>query len=475
MTDTSIKYRAVPSSEDQADQSDVHDIGGDDLHSSTNEWFPARAQTKWTYFLLGCAILLPWNALINGTSFFLSRLAGSPFYSTFSSYLSSAYTLTNVVFHFYSTITSKQSSPSRRIFASLITMILLITSLCLSTFIRSTPIAIFSFALFSAAAVAITSGYLCTAVFAGASLLGPSFLQIVISGHAAVAVAVSAVQVASSMISLRSSSHQFISMKVASADGRDDRPEDIAARIFFGVSAIFLGITLVAYTWLTKLPFYKSALVTLEPDRRFGDTEEHTRLVADDHRDPPTEHNSRVYQVFKQNLIFMFSPAYVFAVTLAIYPAITVRVRSVNPGVHPLLFTAVHFLVFSTGDLVGRYSCSFPRLMVWSAKEILVMSLLRTLFIPLILHCNIQQPAAATPVSSIISSDFLFMVIMLTMGYTNGFVSSLALLAVPSLERNPRLKGRREDVDIAATLGGFSVTFGLALGALSSFGVQAMI
>jgi len=64
---------------------------------------------------------------------------------------------------------------------------------------------------------------------------------------------------------------------------------------------------------------------------------------------------------------------------------------------------------------------------------------------------------------------------MLTMGYTNGFVSSLGLLAVSSLERNPRLKGRREDVDIAATLGGFSVTFGLAFGALSSFGVQAMI
>jgi len=217
-----------------------------------------------------------------------------------------------------------QSSPSRRVFASLIAMIFLITSLCLITFIRGTPTAFFSFALFSAAAVAITSGYLCTAVFAGASLLGTSFLQIVISGHAAVAVAVSAVQVASSMISLRSSSPQSISMTVASADGRDDRPEDIAARIFFGVSAIFLGITLVAYTWLTKLPFYKSAVVTLEPDRRSGDTEERTRLVADDHRKPPTEPNSHVYQVFKQNLIFMFPIAYVFAVTLVSARLITV-------------------------------------------------------------------------------------------------------------------------------------------------------
>lgn len=65
--------------------------------------------------------------------------------------------------------------------------------------------------------------------------------------------------------------------------------------------------------------------------------------------------------------------------------------------------------------------------------------------------------------------------ILLTMGYTNGYVSTLATLAVASLEHNPRLQGRREDVDVAATLGGFSVTVGLATGALSSFGVQAMI
>jgi len=147
----------------------------------------------------------------------------------------------------------------------------------------------------------------------------------------------------------------------------------------------------------------------------------------------------------------------------------------VNPGIHPLLFTAVHFLVFNIGDLVGRYSCSFPRLVVWSARKILAMSLLRTLFIPLILSCNVLRPATTLPVSPIISSDILFMVIMLTMGYTNGFVSSLALLAVSSVEHNPRLKGRREDVDVAATLGGSFVIVGLASGALSSFGVQAMI
>ena len=64
---------------------------------------------------------------------------------------------------------------------------------------------------------------------------------------------------------------------------------------------------------------------------------------------------------------------------------------------------------------------------------------------------------------------------MLVMGYTNGYVSTLALLAVSSLEHNPRLGGRREDVDVAATLGGAFLNVGLASGALSSFGIQTII
>ncbi|KAF8450333.1 nucleoside transporter-domain-containing protein [Boletus edulis BED1] len=445
-------------------------------YTTGEQWFSAEAQTKWTYFLLGCAILLPWNALINATSFFLSRMAGSGFYPTFSSYMSTAYTLANLVFQSYSTITSKQSSPSRRIFVTIIVMILLVTSLCFSTFIRGTPLGFFSFALFSAATLAAASGYQCTAVYAGAALLGAPYLQTVISGQAAVAVAVSVVQVVSTLISLWGSSPEPGSMKVTMANAGDDQAEEIAARIFFGVSTIFLCIILAAYAWLTRRPFYKSVISTLEPHYETGDIDERTGLVEDDRRNSPTtKSSSNVYRVFKQNVTFMFSIAYVFAVTLAVYPAITVRVRSVNLGIHPMLFTAIHFLVFNVGDLVGRYACSFPRLIVWSAKKILVMSLLRTLFVPLFLLCNVQQSTTTIPISPIISSDTLFMVILLAMGYTNGYVSSIALLAVSSLEHNPRLNGRREDVDVAATLGGSFVIVGLASGALSSFGVQSMI
>lgn len=192
----------------------------------------------------------------------------------------------------------------------MIAVILLVSSLCSSTYIRGTPSAFFLFALFNSASLAVSAGYLFTATYAGAALLGASFLQAVLSGQAAIAVAVSVVQVTSSALSLWRLSPK-------SVERADDRAEEMAARIFFGVSAIFVATTLVAYTWLTKQPIYKLATRTLEHHH----TDDLTSLLADDCRIPQTEANSRVYRIFKQNLIFMFSIAYVFTVTLVSVPA----------------------------------------------------------------------------------------------------------------------------------------------------------
>ena len=67
MTDSPAKYRAIPSSEDQAYDSNVHEarIGGDERVYPTSQHIPAEPRTKWTYFLLGCAIFLPWHGDIS--------------------------------------------------------------------------------------------------------------------------------------------------------------------------------------------------------------------------------------------------------------------------------------------------------------------------------------------------------------------------------------------------------------------------
>jgi len=146
-----------------------------------------------------------------------------------------------------------------------------------------------------------------------------------------------------------------------------------------------------------------------------------------------------------------------------------------DPKIHPLLFSAVHFLVFNIGDLSGRYLCSFPRLLVWSANRLLTMSISRTFFILLFLMCNIQRPSSDVHSPPIISSDILYMLILLAFGVSNGYVASMCMISVTSLEHNPRLNGRRDDVDVVATVATFCTVGGIAMGSFGSFAVRAAV
>lgn len=65
------------------------------------------------------------------------------------------------------------------------------------------------------------------------------------------------------------------------------------------------------------------------------------------------------------------------------------------------------------------------------------------------------------------------MLILLCFGLSNGYVSSSCMMSAPSLEHNPRLKGRKDDVDVAATVANFCLVGGLALGSAASFVVRA--
>lgn len=157
------------------------------------------------------------------------------------------------------------------------------------------------------------------------------------------------------------------------------------------------------------------------------------------------------------------------------FPPITISIVPTNPATHPLLFSAVHFLVFSIGDLTGRYMCSIPRLLIWSSRRLLSLSLARTLFIPIFLMCNIQRGGIAIPSTAFISSDILYMLILLLFGVSNGYVSSLCMMSASSVEHNPYLKGRVEDVDVTATVAQFFLIGGLVVGSFASFAVRAAI
>jgi len=289
-------------------------------------------------------------------------------------------------------------------------------------------------------------------------------MQAVMSGQAAVAVAVSGVQVLSAAASLR------VAPKEPATYQSDGSAEETSAFIFFGLSTVFLAFAAVAYSWMLKLPVYTKVMA--EQGRIDGNSDGRGNLIPRE-GSGREEEKGRLMRVFKANATYEFAVAYVFIITLSVFPAISTAILPTNPNTHPLLFTAIHFLAMNLGDFFGRFICAYPSVYIWSAKRLLTLSLARTLFIPIFLMCNVQ---GSTPGHSpIISSDFLFMIIMLVFGATNGYVSSLCMMAAPSLEHNPNLHGRKEDVSTAATLAGFCLVGGLAVGSIMSFAVRYAI
>ncbi|KAI0771979.1 nucleoside transporter-domain-containing protein [Trametes elegans] len=433
------------------------------------------SKIRWIHFLLGCAVLLPWNAMITATPYFLSRLEGTRLKSTFSSYLSTTFTAGNLLVLAHATATTRTASKTRRVLYSLACLALLSFMLTASTYTHPNAGAFFAFVLFNAAGMAAAGSYLQTAVVAIASLFGPAAMQAVMSGQAAVAVAISGLQLMSAMASVRGTSPGVVTTAASS------EPEAQSAFIFFGLSTLFLIVCAAVHVWLVSLPAYK-ATVAEAASRTRRDTHEHSALLDDSGRDDDGDHRhhredekQHVMRIAKTNATYNIAVAGVFAVTLSVFPPITISVQPTNPQVHPLIFSAVHFLMFNLGDFLGRSICSLPRLHVWSARRLLSLSLLRILFIPLFLMCNVQWASASSSGGPLIGSDAVFMAIVLFFGLTNGYVSSMCMMAAPSLTHNPRLKGRAEDVDVAATVASFCLVGGLAIGSVLSFGVRALV
>ena len=157
------------------------------------------------------------------------------------------------------------------------------------------------------------------------------------------------------------------------------------------------------------------------------------------------------------------------------FPPITVSVLPMDPTTNRLIFSSIHFVVFNVGDFLGRSVCSWPPLVIWSGRRLVVLSLLRTLFIPAFLLCNVQYSISSDMRPPVVSSDLAFMLILFAFAWSNGYISTLSMIASASIEHNPRLKGRREDVDIAATVASFCLVGGLTVGSLISFAVSGVL
>ncbi|XP_029526122.1 equilibrative nucleoside transporter 2-like isoform X2 [Oncorhynchus nerka] len=170
---------------------------------------------------------------------------------------------------------------------------------------------------------------------------------------------------------------------------------------------------------------------------------------------------SSVLAVFKKVWVMALCVTCVLAVTLSVFPAVTVKVKSVygNKEWDRYFLCVCCFIVFNVMDLIGR---SVTSMVQWPSKRsrlfpVLVVS--RVVFIPLIMLCKTDN-RQYLPV--LFSHDVAFVAIMTLFAVSNGYLICLCMSYAPQLVRS-------KDCETAGALMTFFLALGLSLGAALSF------
>ncbi|XP_078726728.1 equilibrative nucleoside transporter 1-like isoform X2 [Lampetra fluviatilis] len=241
---------------------------------------------------------------------------------------------------------------------------------------------------------------------------------------------------------------------------------------YFVTACIITVITILCYVSLSRLRF---SMYYLMEDTKVQ-IEENVSSIEDKHNGefqdntmcPDNKHILNVRQsvirkcaIMKQIWMPAFSVCCVFWLTFTLFPAITVRVDTVTDDSKWNTFfqPVCGFLAFGFSDFVGR---SLPALYMWPKADswwLPVLVVLRLVFVPLFLLCNIaSRPLGITP----FRHDAAFVIIMLLMGTSNGYLATLSMSYGP----------KNVNAHQAETAGVIMMTFialGLALGGVSSF------
>ncbi|GHJ84256.1 hypothetical protein NliqN6_0658 [Naganishia liquefaciens] len=460
------------------------------IMSGTGTTVEHPRRVYWSFWLLGAVILLSWNVLLCTLPLFTALLPReSALRHSLPSYITTFFTLGNFGFLFAAQSGVGKISQNTRLHSSL-------WLLAAATGLTAFPLlpAIFPIlpsAPYFIALIALTlifsyaTSYLQSSVLAIAALWGPQEMLAVMSGQGGIAVLISAVQVYIAVMGVYASADAAIVK--GPSDGSPSTAE-LASGMGLWMAAIVPIViciimtrrlfprgagspTSAAASQYPKLSFVPAGA---DEDGEFYDTERRFSAEEDEEsRRGSTRGFHRSWAIMKRNRVINFSVAYVFIVTLAIFPSITTSIVSVRQPppklLDPAVFVPLHFLAFNVSDYLGRtYLPTIPMLFFHNSRHVMFASLARTLFIPVFMLCNTSfADTSSLAHVPFINSDIVYFIILFLFGASNGWISSLSMIIASSPTMNPAIE--EDEKDVAGSLAGFCLTGGLVVGSLASF------
>jgi equilibrative nucleoside transporter 1/2/3 len=411
------------------------------------EAVPPRTFSWLEYFiflLLGIAMLWAWNMFMAAAPYFHNRFQSREWaVKSYQPSILSVSTITNLACVLVLAKRQENASYPRRIILSLVITTITFSLLALSTiFLRNVAVGVYFFFLmvmvFSAS---FATGISQNGVFAYVSGFGcPRYTQAIMVGQAVAGVLPCTVQILSVLA---------IPAQKGNATNLTQQESSNSAFVYFITSTGVFVSTLIAFLYHLKNPSFATTQKLSQESNGMGLH--------------PHRKNVGLWILFKKLHWLALSSAVCFAVTMA-FPVFTVEIESVHdPANRPALlepaaFIPLAFLVWNTGDLIGRLSSLIPGFsLVRYPLGLFIFSVLRLIFIPLYLLCNVHGRGA------VINSDFFYLaVVQLLFGITNGYIASCSVIS--ATQRVPA-----EEREAAGGFMGITLVAGLSVGSLLSF------
>ncbi|KAK6519640.1 hypothetical protein TWF281_003464 [Arthrobotrys megalospora] len=396
------------------------------------------------FLVLGVAMLWAWNCFLAAAAYFQMRFKDNKaILDTFQSSIMTVSTAATLVTTLALSHLQKSAHYPRRITIALIINSVVFVLLALSTvwFTGISAGVYLAFTLLMVLGTAVSAGFFQNGLFAYVGGFDPIYTQGVMSGQGVAGVLPSIAQ--------------MIAVLVIPPKAQENQEDKTASASPKSAFLYFLTATVVSCAAL----FLFLILVSRHKER-FHRSNHHT---ADELTEPeanePKETLSLLTLIKKLPL-----PAYTiffnFALTM-VFPVFTQATLSVNPPSSSLLsrpeiFIPFSFLIWNTGDLIGRVVCGFPSIACTNPTILAIAATARTVYIPLYWLGNIKGRGAK------VQSDFFYELVQFTFGLTNGYVGSNTMMLGPQLVPE-------EESAAAGGFMGLCLVAGLAAGSAASF------
>lgn len=265
----------------------------------------------------------------------------------------------------------------------------------------------------------------------------------------------------------------------ALAGNTNDTPDESSisrsAFLYFLSAFLITAAALVGRIVVVRLPFYRRQMSARNEVLRVEEE------VLEERHHPSDTEPVGIMSIVRKSSGLIFTVGYIFIITLMLFPSVTALIKSVRRPESNVskkgarffdddIFVAFHFLLFNVGDWVGRMMPVSSMFQIFQVKYLVLLSTLRSVFIPLFLVCNvIVSEQRRLPV--LINSDFVYLILIWIFAVSNGWICSLAMMAAPQLES---IKSAHEKSLVGSVMS-FSLVVGLAIGGSLSFIARWMV